>query len=300
MSNATAILIDPPTDDRLFVRYAGAFLSSFTAETTRRAYRFDLHDWAGWCAHWQIPPLEARRPHVDLFMQHLEDRGLAPATRARRLTTLRSFYTYLVREDLSERNPAAVVTTPKVDHEDRPYLDRVQIRLLQDAAEAAYGYRWPLVQLLFVCGLRISEATRADVGDLGVHRHHRTLTIEGKGSKTAVVPLPPEVIMAVDRHLEERDHPESGPLLVSDRGNRLVRTTAAHQLRRLCWRAGVPEVSPHALRRSVITILLLSGVPLRDVQLFARHENPSTTARYDAAARTLDAHASYSVARAMT
>lgn len=241
MSNATAILIDQPATDRQFTRFAGAFLASFPSEATRAAYRLDLGDFAEWCARWQIIPLEAHRPHVDLYMQHLEDRGLAPATRARRLSTLRSFFDYLVREDLMQRNPAAVVAAPKVEHEDLPYLDRMQIRLLQDTAEASRGYRWPLVQLLFVCGLRISEVVTADVEGLSTERHHRTLRIQGKGAKPAVIPLPPQVLMAVDRHLEERGQPEDGPLLVSDRGNRLARTTAAHQLRRLCLRAGIPE-----------------------------------------------------------
>lgn len=296
----TAVLIErAPAPDEHFAHYADAFLASFPSPNTRRAYRLDLESWATWTRVWNIDPLACRRPHVDTYMKALHDRGLAAATRARRLTTVRSFFRYLQDEELVDRNPAAAVRTPRIEHRQQAALTRNQAGVLVDTAEQLHGYRWPLVAILLICGLRISEVTGANVEDLGVDRWHRTLDVHGKGAKVITVPLPPVVATALDRHLVDRGHPETGPLLTSGRGNRLSRTTASEQLRRICLQAGVPVVGPHAIRRTAIQLLLQDGVPLREVQGFARHENPATTARYDDRLRSMDAHPSYGVLRAL-
>jgi integrase/recombinase XerD len=116
----------------------------------------------------------------------------------------------------------------------------------------------------------------------------------GKGAKQAVIPMPPRVARAVDLVAGERT---SGPLLLTRRGNRMNRHAATRIVRRLAKRAGVTKhISPHSLRHSFITAALDAGVPLRDVQIAARHSDPRTTTRYDRARNNLDRHASYIVA----
>ena len=119
------------------------------------------------------------------------------------------------------------------------------------------------------------------------------MTVLGKGSKLAIMPLPPRVGRAVDQAAVDRS---TGPLLLSRSGRRLDRHGATRIVRRLAKRAGITKhISPHSLRHSFITAALDAGVPLRDVQIAARHADPRTTTRYDRARNNLDRHASYVV-----
>jgi len=115
----------------------------------------------------------------------------------------------------------------------------------------------------------------------------------GKGSKLALIPLPPRVGRAIDLAAGER---LAGPVLLSRSGNRLDRHGATRIVRRVARKAGITKhISPHSLRHSFITAALDAGVPLRDVQIAARHADPRTTTRYDRARNNLDRHASYIV-----
>ena len=120
------------------------------------------------------------------------------------------------------------------------------------------------------------------------------MTVLGKGAKLAVIPMPPRVARAVDLVAGER---ASGPLLLTRHGNRMNRHAATRIVRRLARRAGVTKhISPHSLRHSFITAALDAGVPLRDVQIAARHADPRTTMRYDRARTNLDRHPNYILA----
>jgi len=150
-----------------------------------------------------------------------------------------------------------------------------------------------LACLLGLLGLRVSEACSIDVEDLSLERGHRTVTVLAKGSKLAIIPLPPRVARAIDLAAGER---KAGPLLLTRAGNRLNRHAATRIVRRLAKQAGVTKhISPHSLRHSFITAALDAGVPLRDVQITARPADPRTTTRYDRARNNLDRHASYIV-----
>ena len=139
----------------------------------------------------------------------------------------------------------------------------------------------------------MSEACGVDVEHLSVERGHRTVTVLGKGAKVALIPMPPRVARAVDLASGDR---VSGPVLLARSGRRLDRHAATRIVRRLAKRAGIAKhISPHSLRHSFITAALDAGVPLRDVQIAARHADPRTTTRYDRARHNLDRHASYVV-----
>ena len=130
--------------------------------------------------------------------------------------------------------------------------------------------------MLGLLGLRIFEATSADIADLGEEHGHRVLRVCGKGTKIVLVPLPPAVGRAMDRATAERMH---GPILLNSRGARLDRHAATRRLRHLAKQAGVQtaKTHPHMLRHTYITTMLDAGVDLREVQIAARHADPRTT-----------------------
>ena len=141
-------------------------------------------------------------------------------------------------------------------------------------------------------GLRVSEACFTDIENLGFERGHRTLRIIGKGDKPAVIPLVPRTARTIDLAIGKRT---TGPILLRRDGERLDRRTAHRWVRSVANRAGLGLVHPHMLRAAFIMCVLDAGVPLREVQVAARHADPRTTTVYDHRRQNLDKHAAYVV-----
>jgi site-specific recombinase XerD len=167
------------------------FLAGYSG-LTRQAYELDLRQYATWCRQHQLHLFQARRADIELFARDLEARGRARATITRRLCTVAGFYRYAVEEELLEHSPAAHVRRPRLDYESHVTgLDRNELGALLAAADLGPPAEHALVSLLALNGLRVSEATGADIEALGVERGHRTLVITRKGGKVVTIPLAP-------------------------------------------------------------------------------------------------------------
>jgi integrase len=186
-----------------------------------------------------------------------------------------------VEEELLDHSPAVHVRRPRVDYESHATaLDRNEVGALLVAAGLGAAPEHALISLLALNGLRVSEATAANIEALGPERGHRALTILRKGGKVVTVPLAPRTARAIDLAIGERSE---GPLFLGPDGERLDRHGAARIVRRVARGAGITKpVGPHTLRRAFITAALGAGVPLRDVQEGASHADPRTTMRYNA------------------
>jgi integrase/recombinase XerD len=193
-----------------------------------------------------------------------------------------------------EHSPAEHVRRPTVPAES-PTLGFTHLQfeaLLTAARQSAHPCDFGLL------GLRIFEATGADIVDLGEAHGHRVLRVCGKGTKIVLIPLPPAVGRAIDPAVGTRT---SGPILLNSRGARMDRHAATRRLRRLAQTAGVAiaRPHPHMLRHTFVTTMPGAGVDLRDVQIAARHADPRTTMRYDRALKNLDRHPNYILAAYM-
>lgn len=295
MSDAMRAVLVPaaPSGDQARMA-AFAFLAGYSGRT-RESYQYDLHYWITWCEDHDLDPFAARRPHIELFGRTLEEAGRAPATVARRMSTICVWYAWLEGEDFIVKNPAAHVRRPKVSM-DSPTLglDRAELGSLLYVAERARSSEYALVCLMGLNGLRVSEACGAEITALSTERGHRTLSIVGKGSKKALLPLAPRTARAVDLAVGER---HTGRIVLDTRGLPMARHSAAWVITKLAKRARIAKhITPHSLRHSFITAALDAGVPLRDVQDGARHADPRTTMRYDRARHSLDRHCTYIVA----
>lgn len=206
-------------------------------------------------------PFAAERFHVDAWVRHLTTtpqprtgRPASPATVARRLSALSGFYDFGIHDaEVLTHSPVASIRRPRVSDESQAVgLTADELRQLLTAAGAHSPRSSALVSLLTFCGLRISEALRADVRDYGHDHGHRVLKVTRKGGKTARVPLPPPVIRALDDYLDGR---ASGPIFLATLGeSRYPYKSAYEQLGRLCRTAGLPAgVTPHSLRHSFAT-----------------------------------------------
>jgi integrase/recombinase XerD len=280
--------IQPALTDAERLALAG-FLAGYRG-LTREAYALDLRQFTTWCRVRSLALFAVRRADIENFAGELEARGRARATVTRRLSTIAGFFKYAVEEDLLDHSPAAHVRRPRVDYESHAAaLDRNELGVLLVAAGLGPPPEYALISLLALNGLRVSEATGADIEHLGLERGHRTLIITRKGGKVVTIPLAPRTARAIDLAIGER---AGGPVFLAADGRRLDRHGAGRIVRRTARRAGIGKVvTPHALRHAFITAALDPGVPLRDVQEAASHADPRTTMRYDRARGSLDRHA---------
>lgn len=168
-----------------------SYLAGYRGETVR-AYTGDLKSWTHWCTSAGVNPVAATRAHIETYARYLEDaRDLAPATVARRITTVCSFYRHCTAEGVIDRDPGQFVRRPHVPTESRTLgLTYLEFVSFLHAAAAIGPEANGLANLLGMLGLRVSEACGVDIGDLGEERGHRVVRVIGKGRKPATIPSP--------------------------------------------------------------------------------------------------------------
>ncbi|MGC4798202.1 tyrosine-type recombinase/integrase [Micromonospora saelicesensis] len=288
------------------------------SEHTRDAYRRDVTGWLRWCAGHDLDPLRATFLHVNEYARALESsvgarsgRTLTPATVARRLSALSSWYDFLVKLSAVPANPVSGADRPRVDrdHSATVGLTPEEVDALLSAADADTGAtavrNRAALALLADLGLRVGELISLDLTDLGTERGHRSVRFIGKGGKQRRRALTPGTAHAVDAYLAQRAAitgvpvPQlTGPLLVTASGARLDRHSVFRMVRRLARAAGIPawaKLSPHSLRHAFATTARSEGVPLEDVQDAMGHADPRTTRRYDRDRHNLDRDPAYAV-----
>jgi integrase/recombinase XerD len=304
MLNFTDLASEPshplaPFTDRLRLAVA-AYLARFKG-SSREHTESDLRCYLAWCAEHGLDPLAAQRPHLELYIRWMQEiRRFKPSTVSRRFSVAAGFYRTCVLDGVLPHSPAEHVRRPSVPAES-PTLGFTHLQfgaLLTAARESANPCDFALVAMLGLLGLRIFEATSADIADLGEEHAHRVLRVCGQGTKIVLVPLPPAVGRAIDRAVGLRDQ---GPILLNTRGARMDRHSATRRLRHLAQVAGiqVARAHPHMLRHTYVTTMLDADADLRDVQIAARHADPRTTMRHDRTRQNLDRHPNYILAAYM-
>jgi integrase/recombinase XerD len=275
-STSTAVAtVEPVFTEPEHLALAG-FLAGYTG-LTRQAYALDLRQYASWCQQNHIRLFQARRADIECFARDMEARGRARATITRRLCTIAGFYRYAVEEDLLEHSPAAHVRRPRLDYESHATgLDRNELGALLVAAGLGRPAEHALISLLALNGLRVSEATGANIEALGVERGHRTLVITRKGGKVVTIPLAPRTARAIDLAVGERS---DGPVFLAADGRRLDRHGAAHNLAVM-----LAITSPGAKRLAAEPLPGRHRQPARPAPARLRRHEVKLTGRSDIAA----------------
>jgi integrase/recombinase XerC len=248
-------------------------------------YRRDLHLFVGYCTRSDVPQwARVDSQHVRSFAAAEFRRGQSPRTIQRRLSALRSFFNFLLREGVLRANPASDVQAPKAKKRLPATLDAdLMARLLSFRADEHLGVRdKAIMELFYSSGLRLSELTDLDLADLDLP--DRTVRVTGKGSKTRVLPVGRFAVEALSAWLRERatiaDVGEQA-VFVAQSGRRI--SVRAVQVRVGTWakRQGLGmHVHPHMFRHSFASHLLESSQDLRGVQELLGHSNIATTQVY--------------------
>jgi len=235
----------------------------------------------------------AQSEDIRTHLADLAGRGVAPATQARRLSALKSFYKFLHSERLITDNPAANIEGPRRERALPKVLSEDDVNRLMMCADKAYQKKpnlrtartVALLETIYATGMRISELL--DLTRLALAGDRPVLVVKGKGGKERMVPLSGPARGALDQYLDhlkgDGAHKDSKWLFPSrGKTGRLTRVRAFQMIKELAAEAGIPprRISAHVLRHAFATHLLAHGADLRSVQKMLGHSDISTTQIY--------------------
>jgi integrase/recombinase XerD len=262
------------------------------SRNTLHAYQSDLAQLGRYLAGRGVSPLHAQHGDLAGFLSDLaaggKDRAPAsPATLQRKMACLRSFYRHLRREGLIEHDPTADLRGPPKLMRLPKVLSRDQVaKLLEQpkGGEPLVLRDRALLELMYACGLRVSEAIGLELSDVDLQEG--MLRARGKGSKERIVPVGRQAVQALERYLT-RGRPAlvglgvESSLFVNHRGTRLTRQGVYKVIQGYAHSAGLAErMTPHTLRHTFATHLLAGGCDLRSLQEMLGHADLATTQIY--------------------
>jgi integrase/recombinase XerD len=275
-----------------------AFFRSFTAYLklnrgysahTLTAYRSDVEKLPAYLAlrGWRLGVTQIERMHLDDFVQQLAHSGLAPRSQARLISALKTFFGFLVDEGVIPTDPTELLRAPKLGRKIPEVLRYEEVRDLLGAIDLStdHGLRdRALLEVLYACGLRVSEATGLRLSDL--YLDEEFLRVVGKGNKERIVPIGPGAVRHVRIYLDHvRRHlsvvRDENVVFLNRRGGALSRVSVFTAVKKYAAAAGIEKtVSPHTFRHSFATHLIEGGADLRVVQELLGHESILTTEIY--------------------
>jgi integrase/recombinase XerD len=261
------------------------------SKNTLQSYRSDLLQFGAFLDKRRTTAEDAGPRDVGDFLTGLaagdDDAPVATATIQRKAACLRSFYKHLRREGVRESDPTAGLSTPRKSQKLPHVLGRAEVQRLLEQPRGTDPIALrdrALLELMYACGLRASEAISLEPGNLDLR--DGVVRVLGKGSKERIVPVGREAVKAVDVYLR-RGRPalvgarEERRLFVNFRGGALTRQGLYKVFDRHARSAGLAgKMSPHTLRHSFATHLLAGGCDLRSVQEMLGHADVSTTQLY--------------------
>jgi integrase/recombinase XerC/integrase/recombinase XerD len=256
------------------------------AEKTRRAYAADVARFAQWCVRHALQPAAVDVRSLRRYAASLSQSGLAPSSLARHIASLRSFYRMLREHGAVDANPAELLTLPRRPRSLPHVLRPEELTVLLDGIPAATALDLrdrAMLELAYASGLRAEELVKLKLES--VEFDAEVVRVEGKGSKTRLVPVGEPALRALRAYLERARpalaHDEEPALLLSKSGRPLSTSDVRRRLRIWSQRAGLGGgVHPHALRHSFATHLLNGGADLRSIQELLGHSSISTTQVY--------------------
>jgi site-specific recombinase XerD len=286
--------MQPPTPDDTSPAWRGALIRfdedlrrRGAAAKTRQAYGIDLRELASWASAGAAEPATVTHRILRRYASTLSERHLAPATVARKLAALRAFFGMLREHGEIEANPADLLAAPKLASELPTVLAPEQISRLLDRIPASTPLELrdrALFEVAYASGLRAEELVALDLASVDFDAEQ--LRVEGKGSKTRMVPAGEPALKALARYLERArgalsQGPDEQALFLSKSGRRLSTSDVRRRLSVWSRHAAMQgAVHPHVLRHSFATHLLEGGADLRSIQELLGHASVSTTQTY--------------------
>ncbi len=254
------------------------------SEHTVKAYRGDLENFRDFLLKEEKKIEDADIATINAYVLTLYGKN-SPSSVERKVSAIRSFFSYLVRKGLATQNPAKLVRTPKKEKHLPVFLSVDEVFNLVDVKDSEKN---PLrvrdraiLELLYSSGLRVSELAGATLADLSMGE--AIIRVRGKGNKERIVPVGSKALSALGEYLDRRGElkPASDRIFLNSRGGGITTRSLARIIKKYGLVSGISKnVSPHVLRHSFATHLLAGGADLRAIQEMLGHASLSTTQRY--------------------
>lgn len=270
---------------KLYVRYLR--LERNLSPNTIEAYRNDLAHLEAFMMRNNLKLENVTLEQLHTFAASLHEYGITPRSQARVLSGVRSFFRFLVLDGVVESDPTELLEWPSLPEHLPVVLSLEEIDRIEDSIDLskAEGARnRAIIEVLFSCGLRVSELVNMKLSDL--YLEDRVLLVRGKGNKERLVPVSNKAIADLkrwffDRNLMKIKPGEDDYVFLNRRGAHLTRTMILIMVKRQAEEAGIKKtISPHTFRHSFATALLQGGADLRSIQAMLGHEKIDTTLVY--------------------
>ena len=267
------------------------FLTQLTIEKrasqyTVKSYKRDLNCLSNYCESKSISLwTDLKQTDIRSYMASRHRQGLSSTSLQRELSAIRSFFNFLLKNQLTDNNPGQYIKAPKNTRKLPKTLDVDQIKsLLEAGTNSTIEIRdLAMFELFYSSGIRLSELAQLNLTDIDLT--DKTLMVRsGKGGKSRMLPIGSKAVAAINTWLEHRIKSITSTetaLFISTRGTRLGQRSIELRLKQWCKKKGIAEnIHPHMLRHSFATHLLESSQDLRAVQELLGHSNISTTQIY--------------------
>lgn len=270
---------------RAYMRYLK--LERNYSPNTLEAYQNDLKWLLTFCNQRQLDPVTLQLNDLQQFAVQLHEHQIGPTSQARILSGIRSFYKYLLLAGIIQQAPTELLASPHLGEHLPEVLSTKEVDQIEDSFDLSKleGQRnKAIVEVLFSCGLRVSELVNLKLSHL--YLDEKFIRVMGKGNKERLVPISTKAIKELklwflDRNLMKIQHGEEDYVFLNRRGKHLTRTMILIMLKRQAVEAGITKtISPHTLRHSFATELLKGGADLRAIQAMLGHESIGTTEIY--------------------
>lgn len=254
---------------------------------TEVSYLDDLSKFLDYLSEANISYLEVTLDILRDFLIELNELGIAPRSIARIISGIRSFYKFLLLEDVLKDDPTELLESPKLARKLPEVLTLPEIDAIIDGIDVSddLGQRnRAMLETLYSCGLRVSELVNLRISN--IYMNEQFLSVIGKGNKQRLVPISPKAIKEIRLWMEYRSNMEIKKghedfLFLNRRGAQLTRVMVFYIVKEAAKSAGVnKEISPHTFRHSFATHLLEGGANLRAIQEMLGHESILTTEIY--------------------
>ena len=270
---------------KLYVRYLR--LERNLSPNTIEAYRNDLAHLEAFMMRNNLKLENVTLEQLHTFAASLHEYGITPRSQARVLSGVRSFFRFLVLDGVVESDPTELLEWPSLPEHLPVVLTLEEIDRIEDSIDLskAEGARnRAIIEVLFSCGLRVSELVNMKLSDL--YLEDRVLLVRGKGNKERLVPVSNKAIADLkrwffDRNLMKIKPGEDDYVFLNRRGAHLTRTMILIMVKRQAEEAGIKKtISPHTFRHSFATALLQGGADLRSIQAILGYKETATTEVY--------------------
>lgn len=276
------------TKDNIIKKYKNyLLLERSLSPNSVDAYMTDLDKLSGFLENEGLKAEEVTLDDLQQFVAQLYDLGINARSVARIISGIKSFYNFLVLDGYLQSDPTELLETPKIGLKLPTVLSLDEIELIMNSIDVSTkeGQRnRAILEVLYSCGLRISELVNIKFSDLFFDEGF--IKVEGKGSKQRLVPISHTAVREIENYLYYRKNiavkkGQENVLFLSNRGTAISRIMVFHFIKQYAAQAGIVKtVSPHTFRHSFATHLLEGGANIRAIQLMLGHEKITTTEIY--------------------